>query len=61
MNKFVYTFNEEDKHELLNRGLAFLCEQVIDGKTAYVFLNNSKVKFSVEDKRKFMFSNKLFF
>lgn len=61
MNKFIYAFNEEDKHELLNQGLVFLCEGVINGETAYVFLNNAKVKFSNDDKRKFMFSNKLFF
>lgn len=61
MNKFIYAFNEEDKHELLNRGLVFLCEGIIDEKTVYIFLNSTKVKFSNEDKRKFMFSNKLFF
>ena len=61
MNKFIYAFNEEDKHELLNQGLVFLCEVIIDNKTVYIFLNSTKVKFSNEDKRKFMFSNKLFF
>lgn len=61
MNKFIYAFNEEDKHELLSQGLVFLCEGIIDEKTVYVFLNNTKVKFSNDDKRKFMFSNKLFF
>ena len=61
MNKFIYAFNEEDKHELLNRGLVFLSEGIIDNKTVYIFLNSTKVKFSNEDKRKFMFSNKLFF
>lgn len=61
MNKFIYAFNEEDKHELLNRGLVFLSEGIIDKKTVYIFLNSTKVKFSNEDKRKFMFSNKLFF
>ncbi|MFR2570200.1 MAG: hypothetical protein ACLS90_00540 [Clostridia bacterium] len=61
MNKFIYVFNEEDKHELLNRGLVFLSEGIIDNKTVYIFLNSTKVKFSNEDKRKFMFSNKLFF
>ena len=61
MNKFIYAFNEEDKHELLNRGLVFLSEGIIDNKTVYIFLNITKVKFSNEDKRKFMFSNKLFF
>ena len=61
MNKFIYAFNEEDKHELLNRGLVFLSESIIDNKTVYIFLNSTKVKFSNEDKRKFMFSNKLFF
>ena len=61
MNKFIYAFNEEDKHELLSQGLVFLCEGIIDEKTVYVFLNSTKVKFSNEDKRKFMFSNKLFF
>lgn len=61
MNKFIYAFNEEDKHELLNRGLVFLSEGIIDNKTVYTFLNSTKVKFSNEDKRKFMFSNKLFF
>lgn len=61
MEKFIYVFNEEDKHELLNQGLVFLCEGVMDGKTMYVFMNSSKVKFSSEHKRKFMFSNKLFF
>jgi len=38
MEKFIYVFNEEDKHELLNQGLVFLCEGVMDGKTMYVFL-----------------------
>lgn len=61
MEKFIYVFNEEDKHELLNQGLVFLCEGVMNGKTMYVFMNSSKIKFSSEDKRKFMFSNKLFF
>lgn len=61
MNKFIYAFNEEDKHELLNRGLVFLSKGIIDNKTVYIFLNSTKVKFSNEDKRKFMFSNKLFF
>lgn len=61
MNKFIYAFKEEDKHELLSQGLVFLCEGIIDEKTVYVFLNNAKVKFSDDDKRKFMFSNKLFF
>lgn len=61
MNKFIYAFNEEDKHELLNRGLVFLSEGIIDNKTVYIFLNSTKVKFSNDDKRKFMFSNKLFF
>jgi hypothetical protein len=61
MNKFIYAFNKEDKHELLNRGLVFLSEGIIDNKTVYIFLNSTKVKFSNEDKRKFMFSNKLFF
>ena len=61
MNKFIYAFNEEDKHELLSQGLVFLCEGVIDNKTVYIFMNSPKVKFSSEDKRKFMFSNKLFF
>lgn len=61
MNKFIYAFNEEDKHELLNQGLVFLSEGIIDNKTVYIFLNSTKVKFNNEDKRKFMFSNKLFF
>lgn len=61
MEKFIYVFNEEDKHELLSQGLVFLCEGFMNGKTMYVFMNSSKVKFSSEDKRKFMFSNKLFF
>ena len=61
MNKFIYAFNEEDKHELLSQGVVFLCEGIINEKTVYVFLNNAKVKFSNDDKRKFMFSNKLFF
>ena len=61
MEKFIYAFNEEDKHELLNQGLVFLCEGVMNEKSVYVFMNNTKVKFSSEDKRKFMFSNKLFF
>lgn len=38
MNKFIYAFNEEDKHELLNRGLVFLSEGIIDNKTVYIFL-----------------------
>ena len=62
MTNFIYAFSETDRDELLKQGMDQICEMHISGKTAYVFENKpEKVFFNEKNKKKFLFTNKVFF
>jgi hypothetical protein len=59
LNKFIICFEEDKKHDLINKGLKFISQTIIDNKIAYVFLNNIQLQFSKEDN--VIFTDKLSF
>jgi len=62
MTNFIYAFSEEDRDELLKQGMKQICEMPISGKITYVFENKpDKVFFNENNKKKFLFTNKVFF
>ena len=60
LNNFIYCFTERDKQDLLNNGYKFLKEESIGDKTAYVFLYDDKLNFSL-NKNRFVVTNKMNF
>lgn len=52
-------FDSTTKEQLLSNGYNLLCEKIIDGKKAYVFLNNGK-SFNFDNKKVIM-TNKMMF
>lgn len=59
LNKFIICFEESKKQDLINMGLKFMSQTIINNKPAYVFLNNTKLQFSKEDN--VIFTDKLSF
>lgn len=61
-NKFMYVFSKPLADKYISEGLILMKETEINNKHAYLFtLNSNKLKFSLEDKSKILFTNKLFF
>jgi hypothetical protein len=42
---FIYCFDDKTKEELIIQGLKFLKEDLIQGKKAYVFMNDKGISF----------------
>ena len=62
MTKFIYAFSKEDRDELLKQGMKEIYTMPINGTVAYVFENKpDKVFFNEDNKKKFLFTNKVFF
>ena len=60
-NNFIYAFTEADKEELLAKGYKCIGNQTIAGKPAFLFENKTdRLAFNELDKKKFLFSNKVF-
>lgn len=58
---FIYCVDEKYKNELIKKGLSFIKEEVIDGKTVYLFAINNKINFDELDKNKVFMSNMMRF
>ena len=62
MTNFIYAFTKEDRDELLMQGMKQICDAHIGGKIAYVFEDKpEKFFFNEKNKKKFLFTNKVFF
>lgn len=62
MSKFIYALSKDDRDELLMKGAKLIKSVTIGGKDAYLFENNPKrLMFNDTDKKRFLFSNKVFF
>ena len=60
-NKFIYVFTVADKEELLAKGFKCIGDVKIAGKPAFLFENKTdRLAFNELDKKKFLFSNKVF-
>lgn len=59
--KFIYCFDEDLAGEYKAQGLLFMYETSVDGKKAYLFSCNNKMKFAQEDETKIIKTNRLLF
>ena len=57
---FIYCFEEKDKYDLISKGYKYIKEEIIDNKTSYVFIDNNKLNFDLDNK-KFIKTNKMNF
>ena len=57
-----YCFSKEMAHELEKSHCDLVCNTMYDGKEAWVFINNNKIKFSKEELGKtVLYTNRLYF
>ena len=60
--KFIYCFSKEMAHELEKSHCDLVCNTMYDGKEAWVFINNNKIKFSKEELGEtVLYTNRLYF
>lgn len=53
----IYCIDENYKNELIQKGLQFLKQEIVDGKVVYLFAQNNKLNFDELDKSKVFKSN----
>ena len=57
---FIYCFDKKDKEDLISKGYKFLREENTNGKISYIFIDNNKLNFDLDNKR-FVKTNKMNF
>ena len=57
----IYCIDKNYINELINKGLQFLKQEIVDGKVVYLFAQNNKLNFDELDKSKVFKSNMMRF
>ena len=57
---FIYCFEEKDKEDLISKGYKYMKEETLNGKPCYIFIDNNKLNFLLDDK-KYIKTNKINF
>lgn len=58
---FIYCLDEDYKDELVNKGLHFLRQEIVDGNVVYLFAQNDRFNFEGLDNSKVFQSNTMRF
>jgi len=53
----IYCIDENYKDVLIQKGLQFIKQEIVDGKVVYLFAQNNKLNFNELDKSKVFQSN----